>query len=135
MPRGLVILAAATVLAGTPAPGFDLAAALGACRAEADGTRRLACYDRLAARKPAVEHRGAGNRVLPRFDLNGPTRLVFESMDAIMVVYLLDASGAVIQNLHQAGAGSGSFLIQGPGRYGIQVNASGGWLIRLEDPG
>ncbi|MEG4642815.1 MULTISPECIES: hypothetical protein [Paracoccus] len=134
MPRGLVILAAAA-LAATPAPGLDLAAALGTCRAEADEALRLACYDRLAARKPALEHRGAGNRVLPRFDLDGPARLVFESTDAIMVVYLLDASGAVIQNLHQAGAGAGSFLIQKPGRYGIQVNASGGWLIRLEDPG
>ncbi|GLK64742.1 MULTISPECIES: hypothetical protein [Paracoccus] len=134
MPRGLVILVSAA-LAAAPALGFDPAAALDACRGERDDAQRLACYDRLAARKPVVEHRGAGNRILPLFDLSKPTRLVFESMDAIMVVYLLDASGAVIQNLHQAGTGSGSFLIERPGRYGIQVNASGGWLIRLEEPG
>lgn len=120
----------ALALTAGPAMALDLTA----CRTRSDPADRLACYDALAGRLPAVEYRGAGNRVLPPFDITGPTRLVFESSDAIMVVYLLDDSGAVIQNLHQAGAGSGAFLIDAPGRYGLQVNASGGWVIRLESP-
>lgn len=48
-------------------------------------------------------------------------------MDAIFVVYLLDGTGAVVENLHQAGAGEGCFLTPHPGRYSLQINASRGW--------
>lgn len=132
MPRRLVITA--LLLMAGPASALDLAAGLKACRSEADQARRLDCYDALAGHVPVIEFNGVRNRILPSFEVTAPLRLVFESMDAIMVVYLLDASGAVVQNLHQAGSGSGSFMIEKPGRYGLQVNASGGWQIRLEQP-
>ncbi|WP_290686443.1 MULTISPECIES: hypothetical protein [unclassified Haematobacter] len=48
-------------------------------------------------------------------------------MDAIFVIYLLDGTGAVVENLHQAGAGVGCFLTPHPGRYSLQINASRGW--------
>lgn len=121
-------------LACAPAQALDLPAALQACRGRTEMAARLTCYDALADRLPGLEFKGAGNRILPPFDISGPTQLVFESSDVIMVVYLLDDKGRVIQNLHQAGAGSGSFLIAQPGRYGLQINASGGWSIRLETP-
>lgn len=117
-----------------PAAAVDLAAGLLACRTHSDIAARLACYDALPAKPATKEFRGAGSQVTPPFDLAAPTLLQFESMDAIMVIYLLDASGAVIQNLHQAGAGTGSFLIAQPGSYRLQINASGGWRISLEAP-
>lgn len=110
----------------------DLAAEILTCRKLGDGALRLVCYDQLETGAPVAEYTGAGSRIIPAFDVTGPTRLIFESMDAIMVVYLLDASQSVVQNLHQAGTGKGSFLIDKPGRYSIQVNASGGWRIRLQ---
>lgn len=134
MPRRLVraVLLAAT--AAAPLSAQDLASDLLACRKLGEGPARLACYDGLQVRVAFSEFSGAGSRVIAPFDLPNPARLVFESMDAIMVVYLLDETGQVIQNLHQAGAGSGAYMIDRPGRYGIQVNASGGWRLRLESP-
>lgn len=131
--HGAVCLIPLLLSAGIAA-AQDQAADLLRCRAKTDAAMRLECYDALASRASATVHRGAGSGIIPQFELGGPTRLVFESSDAIMVVYLLDETGAVIQNLHQAGAGSGSFMIDKPGRYSIQVNASGGWLVRLENP-
>ncbi|MDF3604889.1 hypothetical protein PE067_01210 [Paracoccus sp. DMF-8] len=132
MPRRLVT--AALLLAAPPLAAQDLASDVLACRKLDQDPARLACYDGLRVHVAFSEFRGAGNRVIAPFDLPGPARLVFESMDAIMVVYLLDERGQVIQNLHQAGAGSGAHMIDRPGRYGIQVNASGGWRLRLETP-
>jgi hypothetical protein len=63
-----------------------------------------------------------------------PSLLRFESRDAIMVAYLLGANGEVVQNLHHGGAGEGSHLIERAGAYRVQVNASGGWRIRVEAP-
>lgn len=132
MPRELVI--ALLLLAGGPALAQDMAAGLLACRRHVEAGPRLACYDALPAKGAAMEFRGTGNQITPPFDLKAPANLVFESMDAILVIYLLDAAGAVVQNLHQAGAGAGRFLIEHPGRYSLQVNASGGWRMRIEAP-
>lgn len=133
MPRRLVS-AASLLLAAVPLAAQDLASDLLACRKLGEEPARLACYDALQVHVAFSEFSGAGSRVIAPFDLPGPARLVFESMDAIMVVYLLDESGQVIQNLHQAGAGRGAHMIEQAGRYGIQVNASGGWRLRLETP-
>lgn len=130
---GAVVLLALSVQSSRLA-AQDLAAGLLACRNRVDDAARLACYDGLPAKAAGTEFRGSGNFVTPPFDLSQPTVLQFESMDAIMVVYLLDGAGGVVQNLHQAGAGTGTYQIAHPGRYSLQVNASGGWLLRLETP-
>lgn len=136
MPGRLVGLAAALACAAaTPAArADDIAAGLLACRDRAEAAARLACYDALAAPRTAIAFDGTGSATTPVFELAAPSRLRFESRDAIMVAYLLGAEGEVVQNLHRGGAGEGSYLIERPGRYSVQVNASGGWRIRIEEP-
>lgn len=127
MPRQLVT-AGVVILAMAPAvAGADLAS----CRALSEPLTRLACYDALPAEDAPV-FRGAGNTITPAIEIREPKRLVFESSDAVLVVYLLDAAGRVVQNLHHAGAGRSSYDILDPGRYRLQINATGGWQIWLE---
>lgn len=133
MPRGLVSLALLAALAG-PALARDLAADLAACRQQTRDAARLACYDRLALPGSVQEFSGSGSAITPQFSIAGPSRLEFESRDAVMVIYLLDAGGQVVQNLHRGGAGGGSFLIRQPGRYSLQVNATGSWRIGIGQP-
>lgn len=94
---------------------------------------RLACYDSLTV-SAELEITGKGSAVTDPFTLAAPRLLRFESDDAIMVVYLLNEAGSVVQNLHRGGAGEGRHLIKEPGTYRIQVNATGGWALRLEIP-
>lgn len=131
MPRGLVI--AALLLAG-PAAARDLAAGLAECRALGDDPARLACFDRLATPGNLREFTGSGNRILPPFRVDAPARMTFTNLDVVLVIYLLDERGEVVQNFHQPGAGQGAFLIRRPGIYGLQVNATGGWRIQVERP-
>lgn len=128
------IALALLLVQAAPAGAQDLTAGLMACRSHSGAAARLACYDALPLQAVIRRFQGAGSQVTPSFDITAPTLLQFESMDAIMVIYLLDASGEVVQNLHQAGAGTGSFLMAQPGRYRLQINASGGWRISLEAP-
>lgn len=107
---------------------------LRACRGIAGASARLACYDALAPGGPEHAFRGAGSAELPRFTITGPRLLRFTSDDAVMVLYLLNARGEVVKNLHRAGAGEGAFLIETPGEYSLQVNATGGWTIRVDAP-
>lgn len=130
MPGRLVTCALAGALAATSsAQALDLHAALAACHAIAAQDARLACYDALVSPEPLAHFAGKGSAVTAAFALSGPARLNFVSQDVVMVIYLLDAQGAVVQNLHRAGAGEGSFLIRRPGTYSIQVNATGTWQI------
>lgn len=118
-------------------PGFLATAAhadLPACRALTDPAARLACYDALPL-SPTTAFQGQGSGMAGPFTITGPQTLEFESDDAILVAYLLDdATGSVVKNLHHGGAGAGHFLIEAPGRYRVQINASGGWRIRLSPP-
>ena len=126
MPRRLVILAG---LLAVPAHA-DLAD----CRALPDDGARLACYDALPL-VPDTAFQGTGSGMAGPFTIAAPQMLGFASDDAILVAYLLDdATGAVVQNLHHGGAGTGHFLIETPGTYRVQVNASGGWRIQLSPP-
>lgn len=136
MPGQLVGAAAALAFVFAPAPARadDLAAGLRACRGEASDGRRLACYDALDAKRLLASFAGAGSGTTAAFDVAGPSLLRFESLDVIMVVYLLGADGQVVQNLHRGGAGTGSFLIEEAGVYRVQVDASGGWRISVEEP-
>lgn len=123
----LAILAAGGAAAAAQA---DLAA----CRALPDDAARLACYDALPL-PGATAFQGKGSGMAGPFTVTGPRTLGFASDDAILVAYLLDdATGAVVQNLHHGGAGTGHFLIETPGTYRVQVNASGGWRIELSAP-
>lgn len=139
MSRQLVMLGAGVVLAlaagGHEATARAAPADMLACRAIGEPARRLACYDALEADASAVSFEGHGNSLTPAFDITAPSRLHFENRDAVLVIYLLDAAtGAVVQNLHRGGAGTGDFLIGTSGRYTIQVNATGGWRIRIAAP-
>ncbi len=107
---------------------------LAACRALSDDGARLACYDALPVPGMAA-FSGKGSGMAGPFTVTRPQMLGFQSDDAILVAYLLDdATGAVVQNLHHGGAGMGHFLIETPGTYRVQVNASGGWRIELSAP-
>lgn len=107
---------------------------LAGCRALTDDGTRLACYDALPL-APDTVFQGTGSGMAGPFTIAAPQVLGFASDDAILVAYLLDdATGAVAQNLHHGGAGTGHFLIETPGTYRVQVNASGGWRIQLSPP-
>ena len=119
----------ATCLAAEAAAGE-----LSDCRALSDDRARLACYDALPL-PGGTFFEGQGSGMAGPFTVTGPQMLGFESDDAILVAYLLDGTtGAVVQNLHHGGAGTGHFLIEMPGTYRLQVNASGGWRIELSGP-
>ena len=138
MPRRLVTAALAVVVAALPgqppaAQINDLADAVASCRRRADDAQRLRCYDALPVGQRQMDIKGTGSHLTPAFDLTAPAVLHFESMDAILVVYLLDEAGQVVQNLHQAGVGASEYAITRPGRYRVQLNASGGWRLWLED--
>lgn len=121
--------------AALPSGGAAFEAGFAVCRAMQAGDARLACYDALPMpRSDAAEFRGAGSGMAGPFKVAGPQMLRFRSDDAIFVAYLLDMQGQVIQNLHHGGAGEGEFLIERPGTYRVQVNATGGWAIRLSEP-
>ncbi|MFT3689827.1 hypothetical protein [Paenirhodobacter sp.] len=132
MPVQLVILAALGLILAGPARAQALPEALKSCRAVEDTAARLDCYDTLVGALPEIEFRGHGNTILPPFTARAGQMLRFDNSDAIFVAYLLDARGTVVQNLHQGGAGSGSFAIPAAGRYRLQINASGGWRVWLE---
>lgn len=137
MPRRLVSAALLACVPGmAPASDLapDLAGGLRACRSLTTAAARLACYDALPAGAATLTFSGHGSHITPGFQIDQPQRLRFENTDAVMVIYLLDATGAVVQNLHQGGVGTGAFLIVEPGQYRVQINATGGWRIWLETP-
>jgi len=69
------------------------------------------------------------------FKIEKPTLLRFQSEGAIFVMYLKDEHGEVVQNLHHAGAGEGSYLIARSGAYSLQINGVEGWNIWLDPQG
>lgn len=106
------------------------------CRGMASDAARLACYDALPlpAAAAAAEFRGKGGGLTDPFRVTAPQMLTYESDDVVLVAYLLDGSGAVVQNLHRAGVGAGQFLIETPGTYRVQVNATGSWRVTVSAP-
>jgi len=132
--RALLTAALAGALPPGTAPAQPFEAAFAACRDLADAAARLTCYDGLRVPGAGLVFRGHGSGVTDVFEVTEPRLLAFESDDAIMVIYLLDAEGRVVQNLHRGGAGGGRYLIETPGAYHVQVNASGGWTITVEVP-
>jgi hypothetical protein len=47
-------------------------------------------------------------------------------------MYLKDAAGGTVQNLHIGGGGVATFLIETPGTYSLQVSGSESWRIWLD---
>lgn len=135
MPLRLVIL---TILAWLVPPSQGraetLAAGLTTCREVVSDAARLACYDGLVPVGQGDRFSGKGSGITPEFTVAAPRLMRFDSSDVIMVVYLLNEAGAVVQNLHRGGAGGGAFLIETPGRYHVQVNASGAWSVTVLPP-
>lgn len=134
MPHRLVaVISLAACSSGTMAAAESLAAELQFCREIYSNEDRLACYDGLTS-PVELSIDGKGSAVTQLFEVTEPRVLRFQSSDAIMVVYLLNQDGEVVQNLHRGGAGEGQHVISYPGHYRVQVNATGGWSLRLEIP-
>ena len=107
-------------------------AAFGKCRATAEGTERLACYDRLAAHLAPPRFQGRLTAQTDPFEITAPTVLRYESDGPIFVLYLKDAAGGIVQNLHIGGGGSATHRIDTPGTYSLQVSGSETWRIWLD---
>lgn len=137
MPRRLVGARAALLflLAAAQAGAAPFDDGFARCRAQTDAGLRLACYDALPlAGATAASFTGKGGGMTDAFRIDAPQMLTFESDDVVLVAYLLDDTGAVVQNLHRAGAGAGQFLIESPGTYRVQVNATGNWRVSVGPP-
>ncbi|MEO0959240.1 MAG: hypothetical protein AAFW01_19000 [Pseudomonadota bacterium] len=129
--RAAPLVATIMLLAG--AGPEDLEAGLARCATLAPDAERLACFDELAKRSVAHVYAGKGGGTTAPFSVDAPRLLHFESGDVIMVATLLREDGTVAQNLHLGGRGTGRHLIEEPGTYRVQVNASGSWRIWLTE--
>jgi len=129
--------AAATVLAvsigsvAPPALADSMKSLLGCADVIADEAR-LACFDRAVLDLSPPRFAGRLSEITPPFTIAGPTRLRYQSDGAIFVLYLRDANGGVVQNLHLGGGGEGRYLIEHPGTYSLHVNGSETWRVWLE---
>ena len=113
--------------------GADLAADLQACAGLEADAPRLACFDRVAAvPRGGAAFEGFGNGETEVFETTGPASLVYASDDAVLVIYLMTEAGELIHNLHIGGAGEARHPLTAPGRYRLQVDATGGWRVRIE---
>jgi len=99
------------------------------CLSIRDDVGRLTCFDREA--RKLVEPRFAGrlSKITEPFSIEQPTLLRYQSDGPIFVLYLKDADGAVVQNLHIGGGGEATYLIEQPGTYFLDVNGSESWRI------
>ena len=133
---GLVAMAAATAFAtASHAQGVEvegLRQAFKACRAIIASDARLKCYDGLITRLEPPTFQGSLAAETAFFTVEGQTLLRYQSDGAIFVMYLKDAKGDVVQNLHIGGGGESSFLITRPGSYNLQVSGSESWRIWVE---
>ncbi|SNB81008.1 hypothetical protein SAMN06265338_11442 [Rhodoblastus acidophilus] len=132
MIRRLLVLALAATCTGGFGFAQTLAETLLACHAVASAGERLACYDALARAAAPPRFVGHHNAVTELFTLDRPHRLRFRSDGVIFVLYLMDAKGEVIQNLHIGGAGEDEYLIEKPGVYQLRINGAEGWRIWLD---
>lgn len=102
------------------------------CRAMKKDQARLACYDEAAVRLTKPRFQGRLGLQTDKFELNSPHKLIYKSYGVIFVLYLKDADGNVLQNLHVGGGGEGSYSIKSPGTYSLKIHGSAAWAIWLE---
>ncbi|WP_206363486.1 hypothetical protein [Sphingomonas crocodyli] len=126
------MIALAAALPGAAHAQSDLRAAMAKCRPIADLPSRAACYDRIALEDGGPRWTGRLSFTTEAFTVDRPTLIRFDSEGVIFVMYLKDAAGEVVQNIHHAGAGEGRYLIGQPGTYTLQINGAEGWRIWLE---
>jgi hypothetical protein len=106
--------------------------ALQGCRREVDDAKRLACFDAVARSNAPPRWSGRLGLRTPSFEIDRPHLLRFRSKGVIFVLYVIDANGAVIQNLHIGGGGEDTYTIEKPGTYSLQIDGSETWQIWLD---
>jgi hypothetical protein len=118
--------------AGEPAVDSHVRQAFTACRVIEDDRERVRCYDKLATMLSPPRFQGRLTAQTEPFEIQAPTMLRYESDGPIFVMYLKDAQGGIVQNLHIGGGGMATFLIEKPGTYSLQVSGSESWRIWLD---
>lgn len=132
---GLLLLTLAPAypaFAGDAPAEAGIRQAFGRCRAIDENRARLRCFDGLASQLSPPRFKGRLVLQTEPFEINGPTVMRYESDGPIFVLYLKDAKGGIVQNLHIGGGGSATYLIEKPGTYSLHVNGSETWRIWLD---
>ncbi|SEP39462.1 hypothetical protein SAMN02799625_05905 [Methylobacterium sp. UNC300MFChir4.1] len=128
----------ASLAAGGPAHAVDaglegsVRAGFAKCRVLEDERERVRCYDKLATLLSPPRYQGRLTAQTDPFEITAPTLLRFESDGPIFVMYLKDAQGGIVQNLHIGGGGMATFLIEKPGTYSLQISGSETWRVWLD---
>lgn len=102
------------------------------CAGVKDNAKRLMCFDKATQKLSAPRFEGRLGLSTEPFEVKGRTRLRYQSDGVIFVLYLKDARGEVLQNLHIGGGGEDSYLIETAGTYSLQINGSESWRVWLE---
>lgn len=110
----------------------DTTKALAACHGLSDEKDRLKCYDAIAAQVSPPKFSGRLTATTERFTITAPHVLRYESDGPIFVMYLKNAAGDVLQNLHIGGGGQDRFVIEQPGTYFLTISGSETWRIWLD---
>lgn len=105
---------------------------LRSCAGHTEDAKRLACFDDAVRDLSAPRFIGRLSETTSPFRVDGPTRLRYQSDGAIFVLYLKDANGEIVQNLHLGGGGEDDYLIERAGTYSLHINGSETWRIWLE---
>lgn len=134
---GFALLALAVVqplpaCAGEPGAESHVRQAFTNCRVIEDDRERVRCYDKLATTLSPPRFQGRLTVQTDSFEIEAPTLLRYESDGPIFVMYLKDAKGGIVQNLHIGGGGVATYLIEKPGTYSLQVSGSESWRIWLD---
>lgn len=127
-----LLLGAACTAAAEPMTEGGVRGAFGRCRALAEEAERLRCYDRLALVLVPPRFQGRLTAQTEPFEIREPTTLRYESDGPIFVMYLKDAQGGIVQNLHIGGGGSATYVIEMPGTYSLQISGSESWRVWLD---
>lgn len=131
----LSLVAAASAAASDAASENGVRAAFAKCRVLEDDRERVRCYDKLATLLSPPRYQGRLTAQTEPFEITAPTLLRFESDGPIFVMYLKDAQGGIVQNLHIGGGGMATFLIEKPGTYSLQISGSETWRVWLDPAG
>lgn len=121
-----------SALAGDAPADAGIRQAFSRCRAIEEERARLRCYDGLASQLSPPRFQGRLVLQTEPFEITAPTVMRYESDGPIFVLYLKDAKGGIVQNLHIGGGGSATYLIEKPGTYSLHINGSETWRIWLD---